>query len=66
LYQAMSHQPVRRFTLLSWISIYGRNCYMDFVKESDYASLEAENARLREERDQLRDRLDAALACEAE
>jgi hypothetical protein len=40
--------PVRRFTLASWLSVYGKNCYMDFVKESDYSILEKENAKLRE------------------
>ncbi len=39
---------VRRFTLASWVSIMGRHCYLDFVKESDYATLERENAAMRE------------------
>ncbi len=38
--------PVRRFTLASWLSIYGRHCYQDFVKETDYAALEKESAKL--------------------
>jgi hypothetical protein len=40
-------QPVRRFTLASWVSIYGRNFYDDFVKESDYSVLERELSECR-------------------
>lgn len=34
--------PIYRFSLASWLSIYGRTCLMDFVKETDYATLERE------------------------
>lgn len=56
--------PVRRFTLMTWLSIYGRDCYQDFVKESDYAKLEAaltaaqsELAELRRDKERLRSAL---------
>ncbi len=39
-------EPVRRFTLASWLSIYGRDCYADFVKAADYEALERENVQL--------------------
>lgn len=38
---------------MSWISIYGRHCYQDFVKESDYAALEHELAELRRDKERL-------------
>jgi len=44
-----AQQPVYRFTLASWLSIYGRDHLHDFVKESDYAALEMENQELRAE-----------------
>lgn len=43
---------VHRFPLVSWLSIYGHNP-INFVKESDYAVLENENAKLRKDADRL-------------
>ncbi len=37
-------KPVRRFTLVSWLSIYGRDCFREFVKAEDYDALAKERA----------------------
>lgn len=38
----VTEEPIRRFALTSWLSIYGKNCYDLFVRASDHDALQAQ------------------------